>query len=287
MNWNKGLLAKKVLEAGIRYLQKKGIENPRRIAEIFLSEILSISPEKLYVYPLRIKEKELKRFWDFMKRRVAGEPVQYILGKWSFWTFELKLNPYVLIPRPETELLVEHSVEILKNLNSPHVLDLGTGSGAIAIAIAKEIPNAKIWATDISAEAIDIAICNAKMNNTADRIVFIKGDLWEPVKEKRFHLIVTNPPYVAEEEYESLPREVKWEPKIALCGGQGGLKVIKRIIMDAHRFLYPNCWLIMEIAPHQKEAVEEMLKETGNYSEIEAIKDYSGRFRVIKAKRRE
>lgn len=278
---------KKILNIATQYLKRKKIDNPRLTAEILLSFILGLERIDLYLnYSMPLNKKEIKDYWAVIKRRAKGEPIQYITGKKEFWSLEFDVNIGVFIPRPETEILVEYALEIAKKIKNPIILDLGTGCGAIAIAIAKEIRNAKIWATDISDEAIRIAIFNAKKHNVLQKIRFLQGDLWEPLRniKTKFHLIVTNPPYVAKEDYGNLPVEVReWEPKIALNGGPGGISIIKRIIKEAHRFLYPEGWIIMEVSPEQTITAMDLLKDTGKFKNIKRIKDYSHRFRIVKA----
>lgn len=233
-----------------------------------------------------IDKKLLKKYWSLLKRRAKGEPVAYITGKKEFWSLELEVSPDVLIPRPETEILVEHAISILKEVERPFILDIGTGSGAIAIALAKEIKDAFIWATDISEGALKIAGKNAKRHNVEDRIYFLKGDLFNAIKDKnrKFHLIISNPPYVSEREYEELPKEIRdWEPKIALFGGEDGLSIIRRLVRDSLPFLYQGGYLLIEISPQQVNKVKRIIEETGQFDSIEPIRDYSGRFRAINA----
>ena len=278
-----------ILRLSTLYLQKRGIEKARLTSEILLSHVLNQDRTYLYLnYKRSLDRNILKRFWQAIKRRAKGEPVAYIIGKKEFWSLEFEVNPHVLIPRPETELLVEQGIECVKHIKKPLILDIGTGSGVIAIALAKELPNAEVWAIDISEEAIEVAKRNAKKHNVLDRIMFLKGDLWRPLeKEKvKFHLIVTNPPYVSSKDYPKLSPEVRdWEPKIALLGGEKGLSLIKRIVLDADQFLLTGGFLLLEISPEQIEYVKHLIQSTANFTDLKAIKDYSGAFRVIKARR--
>ena len=278
-----------ILRLSTLYLQKRGIEKARLTSEILLSHVLNQDRTYLYLnYKRSLDINILKRFWQAIKRRAKGEPVAYIIGKKEFWSLEFEVNPHVLIPRPETELLVEQGIECVKHIKKPLILDIGTGSGAIAIALAKELPNAEVWAIDISEEAIEVAKTNAKKHNVLDRIKFLKGDLWRPLeKEKvKFHLIVTNPPYVSSKDYPKLSPEVRdWEPKIALLGGEKGLSLIKRIVVDADQFLLTGGFLLLEISPEQVEYVKHLIQSTAHFTDLKAIKDYSSAFRVIQARR--
>jgi len=283
------LKIKDLLNLSTSYLQKRGIENARLTSEVLLSHVLSQQRTYLYLnYNRSLSRDVLKRFWRLIKRRSKGEPLAYIIGKKEFWSLELEVNPSVLIPRPETELLVERGLECVKDIKAPLILDIGTGSGAIAIALAKELNNAFIWASDISEEAIEVAKRNAKKHNVSDKIRFLKGDLWEPLRRERlkFHLIVTNPPYVSSEDYFKLPSEIKdWEPKIALWGGEKGLSLIKRIVLEASNFLFSGGFLLIEISPEQLNCVRQLLQDTGSFTNLKTLKDYSGNFRVVEARK--
>ncbi len=283
----KALSIENILNLSTSYLQKRHIENPRLTSEILLSHVLNQQRIYLYLnYKKLLSKDSIKKFWKLIKRRAKGEPVAYIVGKKEFWSLEFEVNPSVLIPRPETELLVERGIECVKDIKRPWILDIGTGSGAIAIALAKELHDAVIWATDISKEAIEVAKRNAEKHKVLNKIKFLKGDLWEPLEKQnvKFHLIVTNPPYVSSEDYYNLPSEVKdWEPKIALWGGKKGLSLIKRIITGVAQFLFSGGFLLIEISPPQAECVKQLITQTGSFKALKAIKDYSGNLRVIEA----
>lgn len=284
---NPSLTIKNILNIATQHLKRKDVPESRLTAEILLSFVLKLERQGLYLnYDKKLNKRDIKNYWSVIRRRIKGEPVQYIIEKKEFWSLEFNINPAVFIPRPETEILVEHALESIKKIKNPFVLDIGTGSGVIAIAIAKEIPDARIWAVDISDKAIETAICNAKKHKVYDRIKFLIGDLWKPLRHKniKFHLIVTNPPYISEEDYKYLPKEIKeWEPKLALDGGTKGIRVIKRIIREAGDFLRPGGWIFIEIAPEQVDVAIELLKVTEQFQHIEGIKDYSNKFRIVKA----
>ncbi len=287
-NWdNSSLTIKNVLNIATKYLQKREIDSARLTAELLLAFVLNLRRIDLYINYNRVLEPDhIKKYWSFIKRRIKGEPIHYIIGKKEFWSLELDVNQHVFIPRPETELLVEYAIHSIKDVNSPFVLDLCTGSGAIAIAIAKERPDANILAVDISLQAIEVAQHNARKYHVLDKIKFLCGDLWEPLKKTgiRFHLIVSNPPYVAKEDYWKLPVEVReWEPRIALDGGTEGISIIKRIIEGAKDFLHTNGYIFIEMAPEQTEVAMKLLKSTNQFKNINRIKDYSDNLRIVKA----
>src|SRR5262245_21557602 len=213
-----------------KHFQQKGIESPRLEAQLLLAHALECRKTELYTrWDEGIAEDRRGRFRDLIRRRLEGCPVQYLLGYREFFLLQLEVTPAVLIPRPETELLVTEALNFLKSREAPRVLDVGTGSGCIAIAIAHRHMSAQITATDISAEALEIARRNAARHNLAERIRFVQGDLLEPLGNESFDVIVSNPPYVAGEEYAALAAHVRnFEPRLALDGGPDGFAVFDR-----------------------------------------------------------
>jgi release factor glutamine methyltransferase len=242
------------------YLREHDIENPRLNAELLLARSLNLSREGLYVCLNRpLKEEDREKLERVNKRRISGEPLQYLLGHQEFWSIDFKVDPRVLIPRPETELLVEQALLILcdSSLEKPlYVLEIGTGSGAIAISLAKELRNILVVATDISREALLLARENAKSAAVLHQIEFIHGDLFgpfQPLQEKGpFGLILSNPPYVARSEIQGLAREVKdYEPMVALDGGEDGMEFYRRITLEAPSYLRKGEWLLLEVGEGQ------------------------------------
>jgi release factor glutamine methyltransferase len=218
-------------------------------------------------------------------RRARQEPVAYITGRKEFWSLDFVVTPDVLIPRPETELVVEVALEHAKRCSGKsqlQILDLGTGSGAIAISLAKELPQAKMAVVDVSAAALQVARRNSERHGVENRIHFLGGDLFEYVGGE-FDLIVSNPPYVRRGELSSLTAEIRdWEPLTALDGGKDGLDCYRRIIAEAHRHLVPEGAIILEIAADMGEAVADLLSRAGGYTSS-LYQDYAGRDRVIAA----
>jgi release factor glutamine methyltransferase len=216
------------------------------------------------------------------------EPVAYITGRKEFWSFTLEVNSSVLIPRPDTEIIIEEALDVYRNFTSlpVRILDIGTGSGAIAIALAKEIPGAKVVATDISIAALNLAQKNAATLGLKEKIDFRQGNLFEPV-DGFFNIIVSNPPYIAANDYEELPASVKaFEPREALFAGESGLEFYEKLIYQADGYLQKNGWLLLEIGAKQEAGIRRIMEAAGNYDSIKMRRDYAGLPRVIKARRK-
>jgi release factor glutamine methyltransferase len=223
------------------------------------------------------------RYYALIERRLAGEPMQYITGETEFYGLPFHVNRDVLIPRPETEHLVEKAIAFAAKIERPRIVDAGTGSGAIAIALAHKLPTAPITAVDVSAAALAIARRNAERNGVADRIRFLEGDLLAPVTGELFEIVVSNPPYVAENDRASLSVEVRdYEPGLALFAGNG-LDVFRRLIPDARAVLAPGGLLALEIGYGQDSAVAGLLTDSG-FEQIEFTADLQGIPRVVSAR---
>jgi release factor glutamine methyltransferase len=224
-------------------------------------------------------------FRAWVERRRGGEPIQYITGEVQFYGFPFQVNRDVLIPRPETELLVEKAIELARGFERQRIVDVGTGSGAIAVALASNLPDARIHATESSAPALRVARANAVRNGVADRVAFHEGDLLTPVAGRRFDLIVSNPPYVPESDRDSLSVEVRdYEPALALFAGADGLAIYRRLIPAAFAALFHGRYLALEIGFGQQAAVEALLAGAG-FTEIEFTRDLQGIPRVAVARR--
>lgn len=275
-------------------LKEKGIENPRLNAELLLAKSLNLSREELYKnFQEPLEEKKRLILESLIQRRISGEPIQYILGSQEFWSIDLKVDPRVLIPRPETELLVEQSLSILKQetfKGVPSVLEIGTGSGAIAIALAKELKEIFLVATDVSVEALELAKENIHAAGLKSQIQLINGDLFAPISffkgEGFFDLIVSNPPYIRRIDLPSLAKEIKdYEPLIALDGGPDGLNFYRKIISQAPHYLRGGGWLLLEIGQGQSDKVRELIRKENHFLKSEVLLDLSGIERVVKAQR--
>jgi release factor glutamine methyltransferase len=283
------------LNGSTRYLKDHQIENPRLNAELLLAHCLNLSREGLYVHlNCQWREEDREKLDGLIKRRISGEPLQYLLGHQEFWSIDLKVDPRGLIPRPETELLVEQALLIL-SATSPGkrlcVVEIGTGSGAIAISLARELRDGLIVATDKSRAALGLAKENAESAGVLDRIKFVHGDLLGPFRPSRddepFDLILFNPPYIISSEIEKLVREVKdHEPIIALDGGGDGMEFYRRIVSQASLYLRRGGWLLLEVGQGQGENVCQMIEREGDFSPSERLKDLSGIERVVKAQRK-
>jgi release factor glutamine methyltransferase len=222
---------------------------------------------------------------SLIAQRHAGEPIQYITGSAEFYGLAFRVTPAVLIPRPETEHLVEEVIRLTHDLSSPTIADIGTGSGAIAVALAHSLPQACIAATDLSPQALEIAKHNAAHNQVATRINFCEGDLLEPIAGQTFNIIASNPPYIPIADREFLAVEVRdHEPETALFAGEDGLAIYRRLIPGAIPLLAPNGWLVMEIGFGQEEDIEQLLTVNG-YKEVHFIADYRGIARVAAGRR--
>lgn len=255
----------------------KDIEDGNIKARILLEYILKLSRGKIVSNPnIEVSDNNVEFYLNKINDIKNGMPIQYITNKQEFMKLNFYVDKNVLIPQPDTEILVEKAIEICKNHgNDIKILDLCTGSGAIGISIAKNIKNAKVYATDIKNTVIDIAKQNAKQNNV-DNIEFIVSDMFENIQEKDFDIIVSNPPYIETDVIKTLPTEVRNEPIIALDGGKDGLKFYKIILSEYKKYLKKDGYLLLEIGYNQAKSVGELINL--NYSIIE---DLAGNDRVI------
>ena len=279
------------------YLGSCGVSTARLDVEVLLAEALRTDRTGLYRrYSSPLDREEIDKFWQLVERRGKREPLPYITSRQEFWSLEFLVDPRVLIPRPETEVLVETVLQILQNggrlrrrkrgrdmQGKVKLLDVGTGSGCIAIALAKELPEAEIWAVDISAAALMVAEANATRHEATRQMTFLEGDLLAPVadQEGRFDLIVSNPPYVAAEELSTLQEEIqKWEPYLALNGGKAGTDFHQRLIAESPRYLRQGGWLVMEIGQGQERVIASLAAEQEVFAHVRFAKDYAGVERV-------
>jgi release factor glutamine methyltransferase len=277
-----------VLVNGTQRLQAAGIDSARLDAEVLMCHALQVKKSPLYVnLDEQLEDSARHRFIDFLIRRLRREPVAYITARQEFWSLDLLVTPVVLIPRPETERLVEISLECAGAFHRDlplRIRDIGTGSGAVAITLAKELPRAQVLATDISAAALEIARHNAARHGVADRIQFRASNLFDSIREREFHLIVSNPPYVSSGELVAVAPEIRmWEPRIALDGGLDGLDYYRGIVAQGFRHLLPGGALIMEVGAAMARAVGELLSAAGNYTPSRVYQDYGRKDRVIVA----
>lgn len=284
-----------ILNVTTKLLKDKEIDSPRVCAEILLSHQLKKNRIELYLrLEQALTDKEISGFRELVKRRLKREPLQYITGHREFWSIDFFVNPSVLIPRPETELLVEEAIKLKKNRllpenSRPKILDLGTGSGVIAITLAKELNGATILATDISLEAIATARHNAERSNVSGQIHFCNGDLLEPFQKnsETFDMIISNPPYISSEELSILAPEISsYEPKIALDGQENGMYFIEKIIERSSYYLKSKGWLLIEMDPGQTEKALDLIDSAQSFDFKERIMDYGKRFRLVKTQKK-
>lgn len=247
------------------------------------------SRTELYTGDYMKGEPRIGRFFEALKKSACGMPIQYIMGDCEFMGLKFFVSPSVFIPRPETEILIENTLRLIKeeHLNTPYVLDIGTGAGAIAVSLTKYDPSCKIVASDISEDALKVALDNARFNGVDGRIKFVLADLFLGIgRRESFDLIISNPPYIPSDDYDNLPFEVKYEPKVALDGGRKGLDFYKKMIPESAKRLKSKGFLILEMGFGQAEAIRDLIDRSGTYCEIKILKDYNGIDRVIFAKRR-
>jgi release factor glutamine methyltransferase len=280
----------RLLEWTRAFFQQHNVESPRLCAEILLAHAMSCERIELYTRHQSVPDKKvLSRFRAAVKEAAAGRPIAHLTGTKEFFALEIEVTPDVLIPRPETEVLVERVIHLVRHGNEDirSILDVGTGSGCIAISLAKNLPNVALFACDVSEPAIEVARRNAQRHGVLDRIGFRLGDLFEPWEpRRRFDAIVSNPPYVAESEATSLPVNVRdFEPPVALFAGQDGLDVLRRLIDAAPRHLEPGGHLFAEMAYNQAAAVRGLLDETV-WRDIVTYRDDLGHERVVHARYR-
>ncbi len=298
-------------------LKKSGLENPELEAALLLSKVLRINTTYIYAHPKNwVQSDKIKEFELLLERRINREPIAYILGEKEFYSRSFIVTPDVLIPRPETEILVEEALKIINNIPYPTVLDVGTGSGCIAVTIACEDKNAQIFAADISLEALMVARANSKRHKVAKRISLICADFLSCFKKNSFDIIISNPPYIPESEFHKLESDVReFEPKASLIGGgsiirQGsgqtlrlhpptvwselvedsrptsgeeGLNYIRKIAREAGRVLKNDGWCIIEVGANQSEKVSEIFKGVG-FKEVSTVRDLAEIERVVEGK---
>ena len=274
------------------YLTQRTVDAPRLSAELLLSSVLGLKRIELYTqYNQPVTQERLEQLRGLVKRAGLHEPVVYLVGKTEFYSMEFEVTPDCLIPRPETELLVQRAIEFLRRRSGPQqVCDLCTGCGVIAVAIAANVPDARVVATDLSAAALGVAARNVAKHELQDRVELLQGDLFEPVIPQLdvtpFDLIACNPPYVSTAEYEALEKNVKdYEPRLALHAGDDGLDVYRRLCEQVGQFLKPGGILLLEIGYTQGPAVRELLERANAFAEIRVEKDLQKNDRIVVAQR--
>ena len=273
---------KELLNQGIIMLKNEEIDGPKNKARAILQYTLKMSREHLIIYDQnQVTAEQRDEYVKNIKRLISGEPLQYITGLQEFMKLNFLVNKDVLIPQPDTEILVEEVISIAKHLENPVILDLCTGSGAIAVSIAKNVVNSKIYATDISKKALEVAKQNAKLNGVLNNIEFKESNMFDKLKDLKFDIIVSNPPYIPTEEIKKLDKDVQQEPHIALDGGKDGLNFYRKISENAYKFLNRQGDLCLEIGFNQKRDVLKIIEEQRRYVETYCKKDLCQNDRVI------
>jgi release factor glutamine methyltransferase len=262
----------------------EGNDNFMLEAALLLAHVLGVTRTHLHTRPEQLlRESQRQAFFDFIARRKAGEPVAYLLGHREFWSLDLIVNKHTLIPRPETESLVEAALMLIPQQAESHVLDLGTGSGAIALAIASERPQCKIIATDLCPRALEVARTNAERLNLSN-VEFREGSWFTPFCDERFDIIVSNPPYVAEHDPHLAKGDLPAEPSLALVAGANGMEMLTAIAQQAPHYLQEGGWLLMEHGYDQAAGVAALLNKA-NYRHVRTWRDLAGHERITSGQR--
>jgi release factor glutamine methyltransferase len=271
---------KEALAQAVQQLEDAAVGSSRLNAEMLLMFVLGIGRAYLYGHPEReLTPQEEDSYFEAIVERARGVPAQYIVGHQEFWGLDFLVTPAVLIPRPETEHVVEAALELAQGIDRPRIVDVGTGSGCIALALAHELQRADIEGVDVSADALEIAKANAARLQLADRVRFRPGDLLDGFSVEEFDLVVSNPPYVGECEADKVQAEVrKFEPHIAVFGGPLGTEIVMRLLEQAYRVLKPGGHVLVEIGFSQSEKVREMARA---FHDVRFVEDLQGIPRVL------
>src|SRR5512146_650406 len=275
---------RQAIQTAAQRLQDAHVGSPRMNAELLATFVLGCDRAYLYAHGDRsLTKDEIARYDDALGERARGVPAQYITGHQEFWGMDLIVSPAVLIPRPETEHVIETVLDLAREHAPQRVVDVGTGSGCIALALAKELPRAEIHATEVSAEALEIAHANAARHQLEQRIKFHQADLLAGMEEGAFDYVISNPPYIGDWEADSVEAQVRrFEPHLALFAGPSGLEVFARLIPQAQKVLRPGGWLVVEMGHSSRDRVCELLVD---WEEIRVTNDLQGIARGVAARR--
>jgi release factor glutamine methyltransferase len=266
------------------YLEGKGVPSPRLDAEYLLAHVLAVPRLELYLdHDRPLEPAEVDRLRELVRRRGRREPLAYVLGSWGFYGLELRCDARALVPRPETEVLVERCLALLEGTEAAQIVDVGTGAGAIALALAARLPDASVTAVDLSPDALALAAENAEANGLGERVELLQGDLLAPVADRRFDLVASNPPYVSPGA-EVDPEVAGFEPALAVFAEHDGRAIHERLADDARAVLRPAGHLVVEVAEGQAPWLAEHLGALG-YAAVEVARDLRGIERVVSAQR--
>ena len=273
---------KEALSKGMIILKNNNVESPKLKARLLLQYILKKTRQYIIVYDNKdISKKEQFEYFINIEKLTKGVPLQHITHLQEFMKMDFFVDENVLIPRPDTEILVEETIKIAQRMKAPKILDLCTGSGAIAISIAKNVSNAEIYAVDISEKALKVARKNAERLEVVKKVKFIKSNLFNEIGKNKFDIIVTNPPYIKKEDIQYLSDEVQNEPLLSLDGGLDGLDFYSKILNQAIDYMKFDGYICMEIGYNQKEEVLELIKQNNQYTDTYSKKDLHGNDRII------
>lgn len=276
------MLIKEAIRKGMIALKTNNIQEPNLKSRLLMQYILNKPRQYMLIHDNEeLTNKQEKAYLENIEKMIKGVPLQHITHSQEFMKMNFYVNENVLIPRPDTEILVEEVINIAKKTNAKKILDLCTGSGAIAISLAKYIENSQITAVDISEEALRIAKLNAINNNVEDKITFVKSDLFENIVKEKYDIIVSNPPYIKKDFMKKLDKEVQQEPYIALDGGYDGLDFYRKIISEGYQYLKFKGYLCMEIGYDQKQEVFDIIKSQEKYSNTYSKIDLGGNDRIV------
>jgi len=281
------MTANQLLDWTGKYLAEKGSESPRLDTEVLLAHALACKRIELYTrHDEEVPDEGRQRFKSLIRQRIEGCPVAYLVGRKEFYSLEMEVNRAVLIPRPDTETVVDECLQLAKELAEPAVLDIGTGSGCLAVSIAKYCKQARVTALDISDEALQVAARNAAKHGVAERVRFVQGDLFSPLcASERFDFILSNPPYIPHDDIAGLAAGVRdYEPHAALDGGRDGLEVLARIVDGAPLWLKPDAYLIVEIGAPQERPARELIQAQSGFELAKTVYDNAGHPRVLRAR---
>ncbi|MFA7074353.1 MAG: peptide chain release factor N(5)-glutamine methyltransferase [Endomicrobiaceae bacterium] len=270
-----------LLKTSEKFLSLHNISEAKLDTEILLSSILNIKRSSLFtIRSSPITEKQLRLYKSYLKRRIKREPVAYILGESEFMGLNFKITTDVLIPRQETELLVEEANRQIKHNNYRDILDICTGSGCIAVSVAYENKNISVTASDISKEALNVALYNAKLNNVNSKIEFLISNMFNSIKDKKFDIIISNPPYITRDEFKTLEKELFFEPEKALIAEEDGISFYREIAEKGKKYLNDNGKIILELNSNISKKIVELF-EMQKFKKIKIIKDYANLDRIL------
>lgn len=269
------------------YLKRHGSPSPKLDAEVLLAHVLECPRIGLYIrFAEEVSEPQREAFKTLIRRRAQGEPVAYLVGHKEFYSLTFEVTRDVLIPRPETETLVDAVLDVVRARQDANrswrILDVGTGCGILAVCLAKFLPQAQVTAVDVSSAALQVAMRNAQLHSVHDRVVYCQSDLVAGLESTaRFDIVVSNPPYVSESEYEQLPAEIRqFEPYVALVAGPTGTEIIQRLLLEVPKVIVPGGWLMIEISPLIADRVRSLIEHSSTWQLNRMVPDLAGHVRV-------